>query len=111
MTYVFDIDGTICTKVQDGDYSAAEPIRTRIDTINSLFEKGHIIVFQTARGMGRNHNDIELAYEMFYDLTQDQLCEWGVCYHALYLGKPSGDFYIDDKGLKDEDFFRDEIRT
>ena len=53
MTYVFDIDGTICTKVTDGDYSKAEPIQDRIDLVNNLYDEGHTIVFQTARGMGR----------------------------------------------------------
>ena len=33
MTYVFDIDGTICTKT-DGEYGEAEPIQERIDEIN-----------------------------------------------------------------------------
>ena len=38
-------------------------------------------------------------------LTEEQLERWGVKYHQLFLGKPSGDIYIDDKGIKDEDFF------
>ena len=29
-------------------------------------------------------------------------------YDQLIMGKPSGDFYIDDKGMSDEDFFADE---
>ena len=36
MTYVFDIDGTICTKT-DGDYTKAIPMRDRIDFINKVF--------------------------------------------------------------------------
>ena len=38
-------------------------------------------------------------------MTKKQLDNWGINYHSLFLGKPSGDFYIDDKGIKDEDFF------
>ena len=30
-------------------------------------------------------------------------------YHQLILGKPSGDVYVDDKGIKDGDFFANEI--
>ena len=37
--------------------------------------------------------------------TKNQIEEWGIKYHELFLGKPSGDIYIDDKGEKDEDFF------
>jgi len=104
MTYVFDIDGTICTLVE-GDYQLAKPIQRRIKIINSLYSKGNTIIFQTARGMGRFNNNSDKAHQMFYDFTDKQLNSWGVKYHKLFLGKPSGDIYIDDKGIKDEDFF------
>ena len=41
MTYVFDIDGTICS-LTNGDYEKAIPINERIEKINSLYEKGII---------------------------------------------------------------------
>ena len=34
------------------------------------------------------------------------LARGGVKYTDLILGKPAGDKYIDDKGIKDEDFFK-----
>ena len=104
MTYVFDIDSTICTATQ-GDYATAKPLKKRIEIINELYEAGHIIIFQTARGMGRSDNNIGYANRAFYELTRQQLLDWGVQFHSLFLGKPAGDFYIDDKGIKDEDFF------
>jgi hypothetical protein len=106
MTYVFDIDGTICNNT-NGDYLKAVPMKGRIDKVNDLFLKGHTIIFQTARGMGRSGNSTTYADRAFYELTKEQLDGWGVKYHQLFLGKPSGDFYIDDKGIKDEDFFTD----
>jgi hypothetical protein len=104
-TYVFDIDGTVCTKVTDGDYSKAKPYLNRIKTVNRMYDEGKVIIFQTARGMGRTDNDQKKSIEMFYDLTVKQLESWGVKYHKLFLGKPAGDSYVDDKGIKDEDFF------
>ncbi len=104
-TFVFDIDGTICTKVSDGDYTGSKPYIDRIKTVNRLYEEGNIIIFQTARGMGRHSNNSKKAIEDFYELTIKQLNQWGVKYHEIYLGKPAGDVYIDDKGVKDEDFF------
>lgn len=104
MTYVFDIDGTICTKT-DGDYSLAMPIQARIDKVNQLHEAGHNIIFQTARGMGRSDNSPDYAHTAFFELTRQQLFSWGVKFHSLFLGKPAGDFYIDDKGINDEQFF------
>jgi len=107
--YVFDIDGTVCTNTEGvNDYRDAEPLLDRIDIVNKLYEEGNRILFLTARGMGRNNNDIEKAYEQFYEFTAKQLDRWGVKYHRLFLGKPAGDIYVDDKGIKDTRFFSDQ---
>ena len=105
MVYVFDIDGTICTKAVESDYGACEPIRERIGTINRLYDQGNTIIFQTARGMGRFKNNAPQAINTFYEMTIEQLERWGVKYHDLFLGKPAGDIYIDDKGVDDIEFF------
>ena len=104
MTYIFDIDGTICTNT-NGKYEEAKPLLERIERINRLFDEGNMIYFQTARGMGRSKNSVVYAYTAFEDITKKQLENWGVKYHGLFLGKPAGDIYVDDKGVKDEDFF------
>ena len=107
MVYVFDIDGTICNSTKK-DYSDAVPIEKRIKIINKLYEEGNTIFFLTARGMGRSNNNFDYANSTFYNLTKNQLDYWGVKYHALFLGKPYGDIYVDDKGMKDDEFFTDE---
>ena len=61
--------------------------------------------------MGRSNNSSSYANRAFYDFTRKQLIDWGVKFHDLFLGKPAGDVYIDDKGINDGDFFRNEIRT
>jgi len=104
MVYVFDIDGTLCTTAES-EYENAQPLVDRISKVNELYDEGHSIILQTARGMGRTNNDSIHAYKLFYEFTKQQLDEWGVKYHSLFLGKPSGDIYIDDKGIKDYDFF------
>ena len=50
------------------------------------------------------------AEEVLKPLTKMQLDIWGCKYHDLILGKPSGDYYIDDKGIKDAEFFNYELR-
>lgn len=105
MKYVVDIDGTICTTSQDGNYENAIPIRSHIDKINKLYDDGNHIIYLTARGMGRTNNNQDLSKKFFYDFTTNQLNKWGCKYHELFLGKPSGDFYIDDKGINSNDFF------
>ena len=104
MTYVFDIDNTVCY-TKDSDYESSKPIMDRIEKINKLYDEGNTIIFQTARGMGRSNNNQIASISMFYELTLKQLQEWGVKHHALFLGKPAGDIYVDDKGCKDENFF------
>lgn len=97
MIYCFDIDGTICTQVDDGEYKNAKPIKNRIKKINKLYDQGNKIIFLTARGFVTKIN--------WHELTASQLEKWGVQYHELYLTKPHADIYIDDKGLKDSEFF------
>ncbi len=104
MTYIIDIDGTICTQTK-GDYENAQPLKERIKKVNQLYDSGHTIHFLTARGMGRTNNSPEFAHRLLYKKTVKQLSDWGVKYHRLFMGKPSGDIYIDDKGMNDEDFF------
>ena len=100
-TYVFDIDGTICTMdySKSLSYDKARPLKKRIMQINELYTAGNIIKLFTARG---TETGVDWG-----NITRDQLNTWGVKYHSLEFGKPSGDCYIDDKGVNDEAFFRD----
>jgi hypothetical protein len=104
VVYVFDIDGTICIN-SNSEYEKSVPLQDRIDKINQIFDDGHTVIFQTARGMGRSGNSAAYANKAFYEFTKKQLDSWGVKYHSLFLGKPAGDVYVDDRGVTDEDFF------
>ena len=105
MKYVVDIDGTICVNATVGDYSSAEPFTSRIEKLNGLKKAGSTIVYFSARGMDTFNGDIERCKEEYLELTQSQLNAWGVDYDDIILGKPSGDFYIDDKGMSCHEFF------
>ena len=101
MKYVIDIDGTI-THTVDSDYENAIPRLDRIDAINKLYDEGHTIMYFSARGM-TNPSNIKL--HKLTQLTYTQLEQWGCKYHKLQLEKPSGDVYIDDKGINADEFF------
>ena len=96
--YFIDIDGTICTDTK-GQYNKAEPYRDRIEKINNLYDAGHKVIYWTARGMTRGKGNIHKAYEYCYEITRNQLDEWGVKYHELRLGKPYYDILMDDKAI------------
>ena len=108
-TYVVDIDGTICSLPDEKqtDYSNSKPIQERIATMNELYDAGNTLVYFTARGMGRTSGNQTASSIIFYEKTIKQLNDWGVKFHSLYLGKPAGDVYIDDKGINSNDFFKD----
>lgn len=98
MIYCFDIDDTIC-KTNGQNYADSSPIYNRIEMINKLYDAGNRIIFFTARGYVTKID--------WRDLTLNQLKEWNVKYHELILNKPHADVYIDDKAIKDLDFFND----
>ena len=55
--------------------------------------------------MGRSGNSQAFARESFENLTHKQLKDWEVKFHSLFMGKPAGDIYVDDKGIQDINFF------
>ncbi len=97
-TYVFDVDGTICTNTY-GKYEEAKPYHERINFVNKLYEEGHVIKMFTARGSTTN-----LDWEK---ITKEQFSKWGLKYHELKFKKPFGDIYIDDKAITDQLFFKE----
>tara|TARA_B100002019_G_C20810037_1_gene375462 strand:+ start:125 stop:427 length:303 start_codon:yes stop_codon:yes gene_type:complete len=96
-TYYVDIDDTICI-TKGIDYSTAKPIKKNIAKINSLYDKGNIIVYWTARGT--------LTKIDWEELTKKQLSDWGAKHHELKLNKPAFDFFIDDKAISSNVFFK-----
>ena len=97
MIIFVDIDETICRYEGERNYKNAIPILENIDKINKLYDMGHNINYWTARGScsGIDHTV----------LTNNQLCEWGVKFHKLFLGKPHYDIFIDDKAINANTFF------
>jgi FMN phosphatase YigB (HAD superfamily) len=105
MIYVFDLDGTLCDtkKNEEGywDYMGAEPYRNRIEMVNNLHDEGHTVIIDTARGCssGTDH---------WHDKTYHQLQGWGVRFDKLRVGvKLCADYFIDDKGVNSEQWFKD----
>jgi hypothetical protein len=94
-TYIFDIDGVICSKEED--YSLATAYLSRINKINSLFDNGHTIIYWTARGSTTGID--------WKEITKNQLKEWGAKYHDVLFGKPYYDYFVDDKGCNSIPFF------
>ena len=103
-TFVIDIDGTICSQEDSGSYDIAAPDMEMIRKINSLYTEGHKIILYTARGMNTCEGNIGLVRERYSELTKEWLKDNRVCYDQLVFGKPPGDYYVDDKAMKLDEF-------
>lgn len=104
-TYVFDMDGTICTQTEGGGaYHRALPRQEVIDRINRLWLDGWEIVIHTARGMKTCNGNGQLAEQAFRPVTEIWLKENRVMYDRLIFGKPAADKYVDDKAENVRDF-------
>ena len=98
MRIFVDIDETICfyDGVERLGYKNAIPKYTNISKINKLYEEGHEITYWTARGSVSKIN--------YFELTVNQLDEWGCKYHHLSVGKkPAYDLLICDKTKRIEE--------
>lgn len=102
-TWVFDLDGTICTQEESRHYHLAEPIHNVILKINNLYDSGDKIIIFTARGMNTFGNEYDAMCE-YEEMTRHWLIENGVKFHELLFGKPAADFYVDDKAINVKDF-------
>lgn len=92
MIYCFDLDGTLCTSVENSNYELAEPDVIVINEINRLHEQGDVIKIMTARGCVSNKD--------YTELTNHQLSIWGVKYNELIMNKkPHANIFIDDRGI------------
>lgn len=102
--YVVDLDHTLCdTKKKengDWDYKNSIPFKERILKINKLFNEGNKIIIETARGCNSKYN--------WYIETYEQLRSWNLKFHELRTGvKFAADFYVDDKAINSNDFFKE----
>ena len=95
-TLCFDLDNVICT-TKKNFYKKSKPKKKIINLINELYDKGYIIKILTARYSGRFNDDFSKVKNKGFEHTFNQLNNWGVKFHKLYMTKPSFDFYVDDK--------------
>lgn len=95
MIYCFDVDGTICTSVQDSRYTEAQPCLPVVSEINRLYDAGDTIKIMTARG--------SVSGKDYTELTRQQLMDWGVKYHELLMNtKPHAHLFVDDRAINIE---------
>tara|TARA_R110001592_G_scaffold52148_7_gene159802 strand:+ start:516 stop:1256 length:741 start_codon:yes stop_codon:yes gene_type:complete len=96
-TVYVDIDETICFYEDIRRYDLAIPNQSNIQKINQMYEHGWSVVYWTARGSSSGID--------YYDITMQQLKDWGCMFNKLICGKEKGSFdmVIDDKAKRIEE--------
>lgn len=92
MRLIIDMDGTICTEEKTFSRSLAKPKEGAVESINRLYDQGHTIIIYSARTW------------MEYEMTSVWLKNHGVKFHQLIMGKPIGDYWIDDRAIRFENW-------
>jgi histidinol phosphatase-like enzyme len=98
MQIIIDLDGTICSEERTYSRCLAKPKANAVESVNELYDAGHTIIIYSARTW------------VEYEMTVNWLSENGVKYHQLMMGKPVGDYWIDDRAINFHDNW-DEIRS
>ena len=73
---------------------AQEPYPPMIDKVNKI-SKNNTIILHTSRHWAD------------YEATKRWLNKYGVVYDTLVMGKPLGNYYVDDKNMMMEEFLND----
>jgi len=88
MKIVIDLDGTICSEEKQFSRSLAMPITGAPESLRALKAEGHVIIIYSARTWAE------------YEVTVEWLKVHDIPYDQIILGKPQGDFWIDDRAIE-----------
>ncbi len=88
MRLIIDLDGTICTEEKTFSRNLAKLNKDAKESIEKLKSEGHTIIIYTARSWNE------------YEMTIDWLKKNKIPFDQLIMGKPTGDYWIDDRAIK-----------
>jgi len=99
----FDLDDVLCYRTSEKGkiekYYTSKPNKQMIEVVNSCYDLGAKIIIYTARGMNSYKKNVDEVHENLYELTKQQLGNWGIKHHELIMGKIHYDLLIDDKAV------------
>lgn len=99
MKIVIDLDGTLCSQEDSETYHLAKPHIDVIKKLNELWTTGCEVLIFTARGMNTCDGSLPQIEARYREMTEEWLKKNRVCYDSLLFGKPSADYYVDDKSM------------
>ncbi len=108
LTFVFDIDGTICPiKKPDEKYEDLVPYEDVVNKIRAYHKEGSRIVLFTSRNMRTYDGNLGLINTHTAPILLSWLAKWNVPYDEIIYGKPwpgKFGFYVDDRAVRPDEF-------
>jgi capsule biosynthesis phosphatase len=110
LTFIFDIDGTICPiKKTNEKYEDLIPYNDIVAKIRYYHENGARIVMHTSRNMRTYQGNIGLINANTAKVMLKWLDKWDIPYDEIIYGKPwpgKQGFYVDDRAVRPDEFLR-----
>ena len=88
MKVIIDLDGTICSEEKQFSRALAKIKDGAKESLEKLRDKGYKIIIYSARTWAE------------YEMTENWLKTNKVPYDQIILGKPQGDYWIDDRAIR-----------
>lgn len=108
LTFVFDIDGTICPiKNKEEKYEDLVPYKEIVDKITEYHDAGAKIIFYTSRNMNTYNGNIGLINANTSKVLYAWLDKWHIPYDEIVFGKVwpgHNGFYVDDRTIRPNEF-------
>ncbi len=113
LTFVFDIDGTICPiKRSDQRYEDLVPFPEMVERIRAYKAQGAKIVLLTSRNMNSYNGNIGLINVKTAPILLEWLKKWDIPYDEVVYGKPwpgHNGFYVDDRTIRPDEFLHKSV--
>lgn len=108
LTFVFDIDGTICPiKKKEEKYEDLIPFTDIVNKIREYHDAGAKIVLYTSRNMNTYNGNIGLINANTSKVLFAWLDKWNIPYDEIVFGKVwpgHNGFYVDDRTIRPNEF-------
>lgn len=110
LTFVFDIDGTICPiKNANENYENIVPHKDVIEKMREYHNGGAYIILYTSRNMNSYKGNIGLINANTAKILLQWLEKWEIPYDEIIYGKPwpgHFGFYVDDRAIRPDEFMK-----
>lgn len=110
LTFVFDIDGTICPiKKKTQEYIDLVPYQEIVKKIREYKEGGAKITLFTSRNMNSYNGNIGMINANTAKVMLEWLEKWDIPYDEIIYGKPwpgHRGFYVDDRSIRPDEFLK-----